>query len=172
MGVKGEILTKSPVVSSQNDNIGKRKMTEKYCLKRRRGGQKGNQNARKHGFYSRSLNPTELCDFLNLVNLQSVDREIAVIDIKLKSAFAQNPVNRRVILEGAKLLAGLLISRYHLKGEARIFMRDFLRQLLVARASNEPFDPSALPFLQNESSVSSAVKDSFSEFFSREKALK
>jgi hypothetical protein len=138
-------------------------------IKRKRGGQKGNRNARKHGFYSRSLSPSELCDFLNLVNLQSVDREIAVIDVKLKSAFAQTPVNRRVILEGAKLIAGLLIAKYHLKGKVKTFIKEFIRGLLLAGSRNEPFDPSELPFLQNESGVNSAPEDSFSALLSREK---
>ena len=136
---------------------------------RKRGGQKGNQNARKHGFYSRSL-PCRTLRFLNLVNLNGIDREIAVIDIKLKSLLAQNPVNRRVILEGAKLLAGLLIAKYHLKGIAKTFLRKFIRQLLIAKSCNEPFNLSELPFLQNESSVNSALEDSFSALLSREKA--
>jgi uncharacterized protein YjcR len=39
-----------------------------HKVKRKRGAQKGNQNARKHGFYSAALNPTEICQFWNIVN--------------------------------------------------------------------------------------------------------
>ena len=45
--------------------------------KRRRGVQPGNQNARKHGFYSVALNPREICRFWNTVNLGGA--EIAVV---------------------------------------------------------------------------------------------
>ena len=40
--------------------------------KRKRGGQKGNRNARKHGFYSGTLSPAETRDLWNITNLEGV----------------------------------------------------------------------------------------------------
>jgi len=48
-------------------------------IKRKRGGQKGNLNARKHGFYSATLSPAETSQLWNITNLEGVDPEIAFI---------------------------------------------------------------------------------------------
>jgi uncharacterized protein YjcR len=37
--------------------------------RRNRGGQKGNQNARTHGFYAFSLTPDKTYRFLNILDL-------------------------------------------------------------------------------------------------------
>ena len=42
--------------------------------RRNRGGQKGNQNARTHGFYASSLTPGETSRFLNILNQEQVER--------------------------------------------------------------------------------------------------
>jgi hypothetical protein len=41
-------------------------------MKRKRGGQKGNGNARKHGFYSGTLGPAETRQLWNITNLEGV----------------------------------------------------------------------------------------------------
>jgi uncharacterized protein YjcR len=46
-------------------------------IKRKRGAQKGNRNARKHGFYSAALSPAEIQELWNITNLEGVDPEIA-----------------------------------------------------------------------------------------------
>jgi len=53
--------------------------------KRKPGGQPGNQNARKHGFYSSKLNPDESCRFWNIVNLKGVEPEVVAFRLKLHS---------------------------------------------------------------------------------------
>jgi hypothetical protein len=57
-------------------------------IKRRRGGQKGNRNACKHGFYSGTLSPAETSQLWSITNLEGVDPEIALIRVKLQSALA------------------------------------------------------------------------------------
>ena len=48
-------------------------------IRRKRGGQKGNGNARKHGFYSGTFSPAETSQLWNITNLEGVDPEIAFI---------------------------------------------------------------------------------------------
>ncbi|GEM_PF-3960046 len=69
-------------------------------VKRRRGGQTGNQNARKHGFYSRTLAPAQASELFHMTNLESIDTEEAVFRLKLRSVLQHDPGNRRVIREG------------------------------------------------------------------------
>jgi hypothetical protein len=79
--------------------------------KRKRGGQPGNRNARKHGFYSVSLDPDETCRVLNIINLEHVDPQIAVMRVKLGSVLKTCPQNRRVLLEACKTIAAVYAAR-------------------------------------------------------------
>jgi len=76
--------------------------------KRTRGGQPGNQNARKHGFYSNRMSPDELCHFWNIVNLKGVDPAVVAFRLKLHSVLKSDPGNRRTIMEAVKM-----ITRYY-----------------------------------------------------------
>ena len=49
------------------------------CEKKRRGAQPGNQNARKHGFYSKRLTPDELQILPIAFGFHGVDEEIAAV---------------------------------------------------------------------------------------------
>jgi len=84
-------------------------------IKRKRGGQKGNRNARKHGFYSGTLSPAETSQLWNITNLEGVDPEIAFIRVKLQSSLQHDPGNLRVIREASRLLVKWY-SRVSLRG--------------------------------------------------------
>ena len=80
--------------------------------KRNRGGQKGNQNARKHGCYSSALTPDEICRFWNIVNQESVDPEMAVLRIKLPSLIQYAPVDCRTLKEVTRLIVKWSANKY------------------------------------------------------------
>ena len=74
-------------------------------MKRKRGAQPGNKNARKHGFYSPTISPEEISLVWNAVNLKGSDPAVAVIRVKLHSALQCGPANPHRLLEDtAKLL--------------------------------------------------------------------
>jgi uncharacterized protein YjcR len=52
--------------------------------RRNRGGQKGNRNARTHGFYASTLTPDETCRFLNIINQARLEPDVAVLRIKVQ----------------------------------------------------------------------------------------
>jgi hypothetical protein len=60
-------------------------------IKRNRGGQKGIQNARTHGFYASSLNPDKTCRFLNILNQERLEPGIAVLRVKIQGVLQQAP---------------------------------------------------------------------------------
>ena len=68
-------------------------------IKRSRGAQPGNQNARTHGFYSAKLDEMEQHDFLEAVLYDGIDDEIALLRVKLKSVIANDPQNIRLIMQ-------------------------------------------------------------------------
>src|SRR4030043_2240865 len=54
--------------------------------KRQRGGQPGNKNARKHGYYSRIFNKAERADYYSAGDVQGIDEEIALMRHVIKTA--------------------------------------------------------------------------------------
>jgi len=98
--------------------------------KRKRGGQKGNRNARKHGFYSATLSPAETSQLWNITNLEGVDPEIAFIRVKLQSSLQYDPGNRRVIREASGLLVKWYSANYRLDPTDRSYLKTVVENLL------------------------------------------
>ena len=92
-------------------------------VKRKRGGQKGNQNARKHGFYSSALTPDEICRFWNIISQENVDPEMAILRIKLLSLFNQAPADRRILLKAAGLIVRWSAQKYRLDKSDRAYLK-------------------------------------------------
>ncbi len=63
--------------------------------KRKRGAPKGNQNARKHGFYAKVLDEAEEIDFELAAGVEGIDDEIALLRVKIKSLIAHVPDTTR-----------------------------------------------------------------------------
>jgi len=62
-------------------------MTEKKPI----GAPRGNQNARKHGFYSRVLDEVQKLHLDQARDVEGIDEEIAVIRVKLLTLMDQHP---------------------------------------------------------------------------------
>ncbi len=60
-------------------------------LKRRRGTPYGNQNARKHGFYSNVIDATEQGYLKSARFVKGLDEEIVLLRAKIKSVARQDP---------------------------------------------------------------------------------
>jgi hypothetical protein len=99
-------------------------------VKRRRGGQKGNGNARKHGFYSATLSPAQTRQLWNITNLEGVDPEIALIRVKLQSSLQHDPGNRRVITEASRLIVKWYSANYRLDPTDRSYLKTVVENLL------------------------------------------
>ncbi|MBN1367938.1 MAG: hypothetical protein JW967_08430 [Dehalococcoidales bacterium] len=80
--------------------------------KRVPGGQPGNQNARRHGFYSDLLDETQQADFLQALQVEGLDIEIALLRVKLKSVIRNDPDNIKLITRAAESLAKLVKVKY------------------------------------------------------------
>jgi len=98
--------------------------------KRKRGGQKGNLNARKHGFYSGTLSAAQTRQLWNITNLEGVDPEIAFIRVKLQSSLQHDPGNRRVIREASRLLVKWYSENYGLDATDSNYLKTVVENLL------------------------------------------
>ncbi len=99
-------------------------------VKRKRGGQKGNRNARKHGFYSAALSPAETSQLWDITNLEGVDPEVAFVRVKLQSSLERDPGNRRVIREASRLLAKWYSANYGLDATTGSYLKSVVQDLL------------------------------------------
>jgi hypothetical protein len=111
-------------------------------IKKMRGGQKGNQNARTHGFYSSALTPDEISRFWNLISQEHVDPEMAVLRIKLLSLVNHVP-RRRVLVQVAMLIVRWSAKKYRLNRSDRAYLKVVVENVLEQYAAislNQPVE--------------------------------
>ncbi len=99
-------------------------------VKRRRGGQRGNQNARKHGFYSKVLDEAERLDFELATGVEGIDDEIALLRVKIKSMLENDPENIKLIMQATNTLAGLVKTRYNIAKEQKKGLKEAIGNVL------------------------------------------
>jgi hypothetical protein len=87
-------------------------------LKSKRGGQPGNQNARKHGFYSPVMDSAQRHRLKEAALVKGLDEEINLLRVKLQSVVEHDPDNVRLILQAAVSLGRLMRTRNKL-GEGK-----------------------------------------------------
>ena len=80
---------------------------------------KGNQYARKHGFYSKVLDESEKLDYEQAVNVEGLDEEIALLRVKIKSLIVHDPENLKLIGQAVRILTGLVREKYNIPKDDR-----------------------------------------------------
>jgi hypothetical protein len=130
-----------PDRSNPTDEVSQNLIANQTQVKRKRGGQKGNRNARKHGFYSGTLSPAETSQLWNITNLEGVNPEIAFIRVKLQSSLQYDPGNRRVIREASRLLVKWYSANYRLDPTDRNYLKIVIENLLEIASMRQPASP-------------------------------
>lgn len=97
---------------------------------RKRGAPKGNQNARKHGFYSKVLDEAERLDFEYATGVEGIDDEIALIRVKIKSLVAHDPNNIKLIMQATNTLARLVRMRYNISKKDKKGLKEAIGNVL------------------------------------------
>jgi hypothetical protein len=110
-------------------------------LIKRKGGQPGNQNARKHGFYSKVLALEEKRELKYAEGLDGLDQEIAIIRIKFRSLLAQDGQNVRLINQTAETLAKLYHIRYSLSKNDSTKLKEAVNSVLEEFIIPQPPGP-------------------------------
>ncbi len=86
---------------------------------RRRGPPLGNQNARKHGFYSSVLSPAQQALLPRAKSIRGLSHEIGVARVRLASAVANSPDNTRVLHAAINSLLRLERTRQAIRTRRR-----------------------------------------------------
>jgi len=98
--------------------------------KGKRGAPKGNQYARKHGFYSKVLDEAEQLDFELASGVEGFDDEIALLRVKIKSVLENDPENIRLLMEATSTLANLVKTKYRISKEQRKGLKEAIENVL------------------------------------------
>jgi len=96
----------------------------------KRGAPTGNQNARKHGFYSRVLDAEEQIDFKQATQVEGLDDEIAMLRVRIKSVLRKDPDNIKLIAQATNALARLVSTRYNISKEDKKGLREAITTVL------------------------------------------
>jgi len=99
-------------------------------VKRKRGAPKGNQNARKHGFYSKVLDDAEQFDFELATGVEGIDDEIALLRVKIKSILENDPENIKLIMQATNALARLVRTKYNISKEDKKGLKEAIGNVL------------------------------------------
>jgi hypothetical protein len=98
--------------------------------KRKKGAPKGNQNARKHGFYSKVLDEAERLDFELASGVEGIDDEIALLRVKIKSILEKDPENISLIMQATSALERLVKTRFNITKEQRKGLKEAIGNVL------------------------------------------
>jgi len=97
---------------------------------RKRGGQKGNNNAVKHGFYSKVLDEAGKLDYETAAGVDGIDDEIALLRVKIKSVLEKDPENVKLIMQATNTLAGLVRTRFNTTREQQKGLREAIGKVI------------------------------------------
>ena len=82
---------------------------------RHRGGQPGNQNARKHGFYSKAILPEQQALLEEAAELKTLNSELALMRVKLASIVADPNASPELFVRVVRAIARMTeIQERHL----------------------------------------------------------
>ena len=98
--------------------------------KRKRGPPPGNQNARKHGFYSKVLDEAEQLDLEEASKIEGLDNEIAILRLKLRHLLEHYPERIDLQMSAASTLARLIRARYNISAEQKKNLREAITTVL------------------------------------------
>ncbi len=98
--------------------------------KRQAGAPKGNQNARRHGFYSRVLDEAGKLDFELASDVSGIDDEIALLRVKIKSVLEKDPENIKLVMQATNTLATLVRTRYKITREQQKGLKEAIGNVL------------------------------------------
>ncbi len=90
----------------------------------------GNQNARKHGYYSSVLTEEEQQEYERAMLIDGFDDEIALLRVKIKSLVDNNPENVRLITLALNTLTRMVMSKNNVEPARKETVADTITNIL------------------------------------------
>ncbi len=99
--------------------------------KRKKGGQKGNRNAEKHGFYAKVFDEAEQLDFNAATSIEGIDEEIALMRLEIKKAISGgDDRNLLLLVKAAGVLEKLIRTRYQITTAQRRGLKEAIGNVI------------------------------------------
>ncbi len=99
--------------------------------KQKKGGQKGNRNAIKHGFYSRIFDEAERYDFTIATGIEGIDEEIALLRMEIKKTISGGDErNLMLLVKAAGALDRLIRTRYQITSAQRKGLKEAIGNVI------------------------------------------
>ena len=92
------------------------------------GGQPGNQNARKNGYYAATLSPSEQAEFSALL-AEGVDHIVALSRIRIKSIMNKDPIDSYALSRVIRSLVNWYVLKKNLTLSEKAALREYMRSL-------------------------------------------
>lgn len=99
--------------------------------KRQRGAQPGNENARKHGFYSHVMNEANRVEMQYASEVEGIDEEITLLRLKIRELLERDPNNIELLLSATNTLSRLVKTRYNLTPQETKGIQDSIKTVLT-----------------------------------------
>ena len=96
----------------------------------KRGAPPGNQNARKHGFYSQVLDEAAKLELQEASEVEGLDAEIALLRFKLRRLLKDNPDREDLQKDTVNMLLKALRTRYTITAEQKKNLSDAILTVL------------------------------------------
>ena len=93
------------------------------------GGQPANQNARKHGFYSRNLPPGAQPDYQEALEIEGLDQEIALLRVLIEQN-VQEGASIEEINKGMDILVRAVSAQYRMSQRAKDSLTNAIADVL------------------------------------------
>ena len=81
-------------------------------FRRKRGAPFGNQNARKHGLYSKFLTPERIEKLDEAVEISDLSKEIGIVRLKLDSLLSDPNASTNEVLKTISILSKLIATQH------------------------------------------------------------
>jgi len=99
--------------------------------RQKRGGQKGNRNAARHGFYSKIFDEAERFDFTFAAGIEGIDEEIALLRMEIKKAISGGDERNLILLvKAAGALEKLVRTRYQITAAQRHGLKEAIGNVI------------------------------------------
>ena len=96
----------------------------------KKGAQPGNQNAHKHGFYSRVLQEAEKVELDEAATIEGLDQEIAILRLKMRDILQAHPERIDLQMQLAKTLARLIRTQHAITPEQKSSLKEAIKTVL------------------------------------------
>ena len=102
-------------------------MTEK----KQKGAPRGNQNARRHGFYSRVLDEAQKLQLDQAREVEGIDEEIALMRVKLLTLMSEHPQRLDLQMQAFTTITSMVRTKLHISAGGNRSLKDAIAKVLT-----------------------------------------